>query len=148
MAKEKFVLYTDGGSRGNPGPSGAGVVITDSRGRQLKTASKALGKMTNNEAEYEAIIFGLQTLKRTIGKKKIASANVELRLDSELVAKQLRGEYQIKEEHLYPRFIKLWNMRVKDIPNLTITHIPRNKNKEADNLANEAMDSGKQNQLF
>lgn len=136
----KFILYTDGGSRGNPGVAGAGVAIMDERGQTLKTASKPLGHTTNNEAEYQAVILGLETAKRFLGKDKIANTTIEVRLDSELVAKQLRGEYQIKEATLQPLFLKVWNMKIKDFPRLTFTPIPREQNKLADQLANEAMD--------
>lgn len=136
------VIYTDGGSRGNPGPAGAGWVISDDNGKSLKENGKYLGPQTNNWAEYEAVALALKDLKRLFGAPKLVDAKVELRLDSELVAKQLRGEYQIKEESLYSQFINIHNMRVKDFSNLTITHVPREQNKQADQLANDAMDSG------
>jgi ribonuclease HI len=104
---EKVILYTDGGSRGNPGVAGAGVAIVSAAGQILKTASKPLGHMTNNEAEYQAVILGLETLKKLFGKEKIGGLNIEVRLDSELVKKQLSGEYQTKEEHLWPLFMKI-----------------------------------------
>ena len=136
----KFTLYTDGGSRGNPGVAGAGVAIMDERGQTLKTASKPLGHTTNNEAEYQAVIFGLETLKRLLGKEQLANVSIEVRLDSELVARQLQGKYQIKEATLQPLFLKVWNMKIKDFPDLKFTPIPREENKLADQLANEAMD--------
>src|SRR3990167_5950889 len=136
---EKVILYTDGGSRGNPGIAGAGVAVVSAAGQILKTASKPLGQLTNNEAEYEAVILGLETLKKHFGKNKTKNLNVEVRLDSELVCRQLGGEYQTKEKHLWPLFMKIWNKRVVDFPHLTFTHIPREKNALADKLANEAM---------
>jgi ribonuclease HI len=136
----KFIIYTDGGARGNPGPAGAGVSITDATGQVIKEAHKDLGVMTNNEAEYQAVILGLDTLKRLKGSRTVAAAEIEVRLDSELVARQLSGQYQIKEEKLQPLFIKIWNKRVAHFPNLTFTHIPREKNRRADQLANQAMD--------
>lgn len=143
MTKGKIVLYTDGGSRGNPGIAGAGVVIKDHNGRTVKKVSKPLGVVTNNEAEYSAIVLGLETLKRLYGTGKVKNYRIEVRADSELVVSQLRGEYQIKEEKLMPFFIKIWNLQVKDFPKITFTHIPREQNSEADALANEAMDQGK-----
>lgn len=143
MTKGKIVLYTDGGSRGNPGIAGAGVVIKDYNGTTIKKVAKPLGVVTNNEAEYQAIILGLETLKRIYGSGKIKNYNIEIRSDSELVVSQLRGEYQIKEEKLMPLFIKIWNLQVKDLPKIAFTHIPREQNSEADALANEAMDQGK-----
>jgi len=139
--KEKIIIYTDGGARGNPGPAGAGAYITDKDGKELKSVSEFLGVKTNNFAEYEAVILGLKEAKKIFG-KKLASMEVEVRMDSELVKKQLSGEYQIKEESLFPQFIKIWNLQVKDVPNVTFTHVRREKNKDADALANEAMNEG------
>lgn len=145
---EKIILYTDGGSRGNPGVAGAGAAVVGAGGQILKTASWPLGRMTNNEAEYHAVILGLETLKKLFGKEKTKSLQVEVRLDSELVKKQLSGEYQTKEEHLWPLFMKVWNTRVADFPHLSFTHIPREDNALADKMANEAMDVGNANKLF
>lgn len=135
----KIIIYTDGGARGNPGPAGAGAYITDDKNKKLSGVSKFLGKTTNNFAEYEAVILGLKEAKKMFG-KKLKDMSVQIKLDSELVTKQLNGEYQIKHETLFPLFISIWNMRVKDFPNITFTHIRREQNKEADKLANEAMD--------
>jgi len=143
---EKIILQTDGGSRGNPGPAGAGVVIFNKRGEVLKKTSSFLGTMTNNEAEYKAVILGLDTLKKIYGKEKIKNLEVEVRLDSELVCRQLNGEYQIKEEKLVPLFVRVWNLHVADFKKLRFFHIPREQNVEADKLANEAMDQGKKEQ--
>ncbi|MFH1170884.1 MAG: ribonuclease HI family protein [Candidatus Vogelbacteria bacterium] len=139
---EKFVIYTDGGSRGNPGQAGAGAVVTDHTGEVLREAHRALGVMTNNEAEYQAVILGLETIKKAVGKARAGAAKIEVRLDSELVAKQLSGKYQIKEVNLQPLFIKIWNARVATFRHLSFTHIPREKNHHADQLANQAMDEG------
>lgn len=138
---QKFIIYTDGGARGNPGLAGAGAIITDAAGRELKKAHKHLGAMTNNEAEYEAVILGLDVLKRLKGAAAVKQAEVEVRLDSELVARQLSGQYQIKEKNLQPLFMKIWNKRVVHFPHLTFVHIPREKNRRADRLANQAMDA-------
>jgi len=142
--KEKIIIYTDGGSsgsRGNPGIAGAGAFITDSAGKVLKEVSQYLGKGTNNFAEYEAVILGLQTLKKLFSKDKLKELDIEVKLDSQLIARQLSGEYQVKEETLFGQFIKVHNMQVKDFPKIMFTYIPREQNKEADRLANEAMDS-------
>jgi ribonuclease HI len=138
---EKIIAYTDGGARGNPGPAGAGVQIQDATGAVLKEVSQFLGNATNNFAEYNGVIIALQTLKAMFG-KKTKEMTFELRMDSELVKKQLNGEYQIKEPGLVPYFIEIHNMRVSSFPHLVFTHIPREKNKEADRLSNEAMDAG------
>lgn len=137
---QKIIIYTDGGSRNNPGIAGAGAVIKNAEGETLKEIAKPLGIKTNNWAEYEAVIIGLQEAKKMFG-KKLADMEVEVRMDSELVLRQLSGKYQIKEETLFPQFIKIWNMRVKDIPHMKFTHVRREENKEADRMANEAMDA-------
>ena len=137
---QKIILNTDGWSRGNPGPAGAGVVVSSATGEILKKAHLALGVMTNNEAEYRALIFGLETLKKQFGKDQTKNLEVEIRMDSELIVKQINGQYQIKEKNLQPFFMEIWNARVKDFPHLTFRHIPREENSEADKLANQAMD--------
>src|SRR3989339_424084 len=136
---EKIIIYTDGGSRGNPGPAGIGVVIADGKGKTMKEYSGFLGVKTNNEAEYEAVIFGLQKIKALLGKEKIKNTEIEFRLDSQLIARQLNGEYKIEEERLFPLFIKIWNLKMNFGP-IKFSEIPRERNKEADKLANEAMD--------
>lgn len=138
---EKIIAFTDGGARGNPGPAGIGVYIQYESGKMLKEVSQFLGNATNNFAEYNGVLVGLQTLKAMYG-KKTKEMHFEIRMDSELVKKQLNGEYQIKEPGLVPYFIEIHNMRVAHFPNLTLTHIPREKNKEADRLSNVAMDRG------
>ena len=146
MSKESadIIAYTDGGSRGNPGPSGIGVFFTDGNGKVLKKIHKFLGTQTNNFAEYEAVIVALEEIKKLFGGGKLKEMQVEIRADSLLIVSQLSGQYQIKEPTLWPQFIKIWNMRVKDIPRVRFVHIAREKNPEADALANLAMDSGVQ----
>lgn len=144
---KKVIIYTDGGARGNPGPAGAGAVVKDKDGNNLASLHKSFETLTNNQAEYEAVILGLQELKKLFGKEEVKNLDIEVRADSELVVKQLNGEYQIKEEGLHPYFIKLWNMQVKDFPKIKFTHVPREQNTEADALANEAMD-GVQSKLL
>lgn len=133
-------MFTDGGARGNPGPAGIGVQVTDAEGKVLAEVSESIGNSTNNFAEYQAVMVGLQTLKQKFG-KRTKEMEIEIKLDSELVKKQLNGEYQIKEPGLVPMFIEIHNLRVANFPHLTLTHIPREQNKEADRLANEAMDA-------
>ena len=136
---EKVICYTDGGARGNPGPAGIGVYVTDASGKVITQAKQKIGNSTNNFAEYNAVMLGLQTLKAKYG-AKTKTIDFELRLDSELVKKQLNGEYQIKEPGLVPMFIEIHNLRVSSFPHLKLTHIPRAQNKEADRLVNEALD--------
>ncbi|MDD5032813.1 MAG: ribonuclease HI family protein [Candidatus Pacebacteria bacterium] len=145
--QNKIIIYTDGGSRGNPGPSGIGVVITDEKDYVVKKYSKDIGTRTNNEAEYEAVIFALQKAKQVFGKEKIKDLEIEIRMDSELVCRQLRGEYKILEEKLFPLFIKIWNLRL-DLGKIIYKEIPREKNREADKLANQAMDERKKQETM
>ena len=136
---EKIVVYTDGGSRGNPGPAAVGVVIKDENDRLIKKYSKSIGIRTNNEAEYEAVIFALAKIKQLFGKENLENIAIEIRMDSELVARQLKGEYKVEEEKLFPLFIKIWNMKM-DFGHIAYTEIPREKNKEADRILNEELD--------
>jgi len=137
---KKIVIYTDGGSRGNPGPSAIGVVFCNEKGSCFKKYSEYLGdKLTNNEAEYQAVIFALQKFRALFGKKLAKSSEVEIKSDSELMVKQLKGEYKVLEPNIQGLFIKVWNLRI-DFKKLKFTLIPREKNKEADFLANEALD--------
>ncbi len=139
---EKLIIYTDGASRGNPGQSGVGAVVFDEKNQNIKNYSQSIGIRTNNEAEYEAVIFALQKIKHFFGKQKTKNLNVEILMDSELVARQLEGKYKIMEEKLFPLFIKVWNLKI-DFKKIVFKEIPREKNKEADRLANEAIDSKK-----
>lgn len=133
MTFQKVQLFTDGGARGNPGPAGIGAVLW--HGHELiGQYKKYIGKATNNQAEYQAILFGLEKA-REAGAKQ-----VECFLDSELVVNQLNMAYKIKNEALGPWFIKIWNLR-QSFKKVTFTHIPREKNKEADKLVNEAIDN-------
>ena len=137
---EKIIAYTDGGSRGNPGPAAIGVQILDTQGKVLKEVKEFLGNATNNFAEYQGVMVALQTLKQLYG-KKTKEMDFEIRMDSELIKKQLNGEYQIKEPGLVPHYMEIHNLRVANFPNLTLTHVLREKNKEADKLVNECLDA-------
>ena len=136
---KKIIIHTDGGSRGNPGPSAIGVVIGN------KEYSESIGIATNNEAEYKAVIFALKKTKALIGKKAIKFFEVEIISDSELLIKQLKGEYKILEPNIQSLFQKTWNLRI-DFGKIKFTLIPREKNKKADKLANEALDAQTRNQ--
>ena len=136
----EITIFTDGGARGNPGPAAIGIYAVDAAGSVLLEHSEIIGNSTNNIAEYAAVATGLQLLKQKVG-KAVKEKTVELKLDSELVKKQLNGEYQIKDAGLVPYFIEIHNLRVAHFPNLTLTHVPRAENKEADRLVNEALDA-------
>ncbi len=136
----KYILYTDGGARGNPGPAGAGAVITDDEDSVLKELHLSLGKATNNFAEYSAVALALEGLKKLVPEKLRKETEVEIRMDSELVARQLGNRYEIKEPTLFPLYIKVHNLLVSSFPKTIFTHIPREKNKHADRMSNIAMD--------
>jgi len=131
--EERLVIYTDGGSRGNPGKSALGVVVGN------KEYSEYLGVMTNNQAEYRALVFALKKAKALLGGKKAGEAEIEVKMDSELIMRQLNGEYKIKEPDLQPLFVEVWNLRL-DFKKVLFVHIPREQNKNADRLVNEALD--------
>jgi len=143
---KKIIIYTDGGSRGNPGPGAVGVVFCNEKGEIFKKYSQYLGEnFTNNEAEYQAVIFALKKFKSLFGKKLAKNSEIELRSDSELLIKQLRGEYKILEPKIQPLFIAVWNLKL-DFKKVKSTLISREKNKEADRLVNEALDSEERSQ--
>jgi len=129
-------MYTDGGSRGNPGPAAVGVYIETLN----KKIGQCIGNRTNNDAEYEALILGLQKAKIFLGKEKAKKTEVECFLDSELVVKQLNHEYKLKEPRIQQYFIEIWNLML-EYGKVTFVHIPREKNKVADALVNEALDN-------
>ena len=142
----KYILYIDGGSRGNPGPAGIGVVICNDKGEALKKYSEEIGETTNNEAEYQALIFGLKKLKQVFGKDKMKQAELEIRMDSELIVKQLSHQYKIEEPNLQKLFLLVWNLML-DFGQMKFVAIPREENKEADRLVNQALDK-KQGELL
>ncbi len=136
----KFIIYTDGGARGNPGNAGAGVVFCNEKGEIVKKYSKYLGDyLTNNEAEYMAAIFSLEKFKAVFGKALAKKASIVLYTDSEFLCKQTNGEYKIENEKLKPLFLDFWNLRI-DFKEVKVLHIRREKNTEADKLVNEAID--------
>lgn len=146
IGENRIRVYTDGGSRGNPGPAAIGVVICGPDGNLLTSYGKAIGRKTNNEAEYGAVVFALAKVKSLFGGTKAKATTLEVFMDSELVQRQLSGQYKIEEERLFPFFIKIWNLRI-DFRAVTFTHIPREKNRDADRLVNEALDN-EQAELF
>lgn len=142
----KFIIYTDGGSRGNPGPSAIGVVIANEKNEPIKKYGESIGKATNNEAEYLAVIFALKKVKQLFGKNEAEKMEIEMRMDSELVAKQLNHEYKIIEEGIQKLFLKVWNLML-DFGLIKFVSIPREQNGQADRLANQALDNEQQKML-
>ena len=144
---KKITVYIDGGSRGNPGPSAIGVVFRNENGQMFKEYSECLPDGTNNEAEYQGAIFALKKFKALFGKKIAETSEVEVRSDSELLVKQLNGEYKILDEKIQKLFLEVWNLKF-DFKSVKFKHIPREKNKEADRLVNEALDVQTTNQTL
>lgn len=137
----KLIIYIDGGSRGNPGPSAIGVVVYNEKGQIFKKYSDYLGEnFTNNEAEYQALIFAFKKIKSLFGKKIAKNQEMEIKSDSELLVKQLTGEYKILDSKIQSLFITAWNLKL-DFKKVKFKLIPRDKNKEADRLVNEILDS-------
>jgi ribonuclease HI len=129
---KRLIINTDGGARNNPGPAGIGIVFCDESGNVIKTFKKYIGNATNNVAEYEALILALKKA------KDFEADEIECRLDSELIVKQLNGEYKVKEPTL-----KTLNSKIHELiffKPIEFVHVRREKNKLADKLVNEAID--------
>lgn len=127
----KAILHTDGGARGNPGPAGIGAVLKF--GDKEHCYKRYIGEATNNQAEYRALILGLEKA------RELGASEVECRLDSELVVKQLNREYRVKDRDLAQLFVQVWNLS-QGFKKAVFKHIFREQNKLADRLVNEAID--------
>ena len=136
LFESKITVHTDGGSRGNPGPAAIGVVIGG------KEYGEYLGVKTNNQAEYQAVVFAFKKMKQILGKKKTKETEVIFKLDSELVVKQINGQYKILEPDLQPLFLEIWNARL-DFKKVEFSHVPREENKIADKIVNHILDKEK-----
>ena len=132
---EQIIIYTDGGSRGNPGPAAAGFILTDKNNTTLQAKGFFLGKSTNNAAEYTAIVKALEAA------KQIGAERVTVFSDSQLLVRQINGQYKVKSELLRPIFRQTINL-LNEFKSWTVQHILRDKNKEADKLVNQALDMG------
>jgi ribonuclease HI len=132
---QEINIYTDGGSRGNPGPAGIGIWIETLDKKYAET----IGVATNNDAEYQALIFALKKVKTLLGRKKSKEVKINCFLDSELIVKQLNHQYKIQAENTQRYFLQVWNLTV-DFNEYSFTHIRREKNKVADGLVNKALD--------
>lgn len=127
-------VYTDGASRGNPGKAGIGVIILDDSGQILAKENEYIGIATNNVAEYKAVILGLQKA------VEIGATKVKLFADSQLLVRQLSGEYRVRNEGLKPLFLEVKKLS-QEFEEFEAIHIPREENKEADGLANQALNN-------
>jgi len=138
---KKIVIYTDGGSRGNPGAAAAGIVFCNEEGKIFKKYSHYLGdNLTNNEAEYGAVILALKNFKKFFGAKIAKISTVYLKADSQLLVKQMKGEYKVKNPGIQKLFLEVWNLKT-EFQDIKFKFIKREKNKEADALVNEALDN-------
>lgn len=129
----RLLIYTDGGARGNPGPSATGIVIKNERGEIVESYGEYLGEQTNNFAEYSAIISGLKKAKNLGADEAICF------LDSKLVVEQLNGKWKVKEPNLQKLFVQAYNASAQ-FKKVIFKHIYRENNKEADRLVNETLD--------
>lgn len=140
-AMQKIILHTDGGARGNPGPSGAGYVAFDEHGSVIVEGSKYLGHKTNNFAEYSAVVLGLEMIREHLGADQAQKTDVIVRMDSELVCRQLNGVYRVKHPVLRPLYQSVRDV-MQHFGHVTFEHVRREHNKHADRLSNVAMDAG------
>ncbi|MDQ7814953.1 MAG: ribonuclease HI family protein [Patescibacteria group bacterium] len=131
-----LIIQTDGGARGNPGPAGIGVAIFDENGKLLDEIARYLGRTTNNQAEYQAVIAGLT---RAL---ELGATSVEVVADSELMVKQANGEYKVKNAEIAKRYLEMKNLETRLGGRVRYRHVTRDKNKIADALSNKAMDEG------
>jgi ribonuclease HI len=134
----KIKIFTDGGARGNPGPAGIGIVITGlSAGKQV--IGEFIGKTTNNEAEYRALIVALQKVIELSGGEDLGQ--IDCYSDSELMVKQLNGEYKVKDMNLRELFLEVLKLKSEIKVPITFSHVRREKNVEADAVLNEVLDA-------
>jgi ribonuclease HI len=136
MAEKNYKLFSDGACRGNPGIGGAGAVITDTGENIIWEGKEYLGHCTNNIAEYKALILGLK------GALAHGYKNLEVYMDSELLAKQINGSYRVKNENLQILMKEVRNL-LKSFESIQVKHVPRLHNSHADRLANLAIDEKK-----
>jgi len=132
--RKKLFIYTDGAARGNPGPAGIGARILDSDGNVLSEDCEYIGEATNNVAEYRALLMGLERA------AELGASTVEVRSDSELVVKQLRGEYRVRSVALRDLFERAKQLSTA-FQSVDYVHVRRELNRDADRLANRAIDA-------
>jgi len=129
----KLTAYTDGASRGNPGPSACAVILFDEKNEELLSRSRRLGVATNNVAEYEGVLLALELA------EALGARDLEIRVDSELVVRQLKGRYKVKHPSLIPLHARAIQ-RMASFKEITISHVPRKENLQADKLVNDELD--------
>ena len=136
----KYILYTDGAARGNPGPAGAGCHIENEDGETIASVSEYLGTTTNNQSEYKALIFGLEKVLALASQDEDPPV-IECRMDSELIVEQMNQNYKVKHPELKTLYASVREIIISLGGAVTFKHVPREKNKKADKLANEAIDN-------
>jgi len=129
----RVLIYTDGAARGNPGPAGAGAILRDADGAVLAEIAEPLGHATNNVAEWTAVLLALEEARR------LGATQVDLRMDSQLVARQISGIYRVKHPDLTPIHAAVMDL-LRTLDGYTVGHVPRELNREADRLSNVAID--------
>ena len=134
MSREPLTIFTDGAARGNPGPAGAGVYIEDAEGEVVSEDFAYLGEATNNVAEYRALLLGLERA------QELGARKIEIRADSELMVRQLRGEYRVRNAALRKLFERARTLE-NAFEQIEYTHVRRERNRDADRLANHAIDA-------
>ncbi len=137
----KYIIYTDGGSRGNPGKAAIGVIFCDATGVPLQKFGEYLGDgLTNNEAEYRAVIFAFKKFRELYGEDSLAQTEIEIRSDSELLVNQMSGRYKIKNENIRMFVVNIHRL-MEGFGKVIYTAIPREQNKLADAMVNQALDA-------
>ena len=134
MKHQEVIVYTDGGARGNPGPAGLGFVIEDISGNTIYEAGEYIGETTNNVAEYSALIKALQQA------KKLEAKIVHVRMDSQLIVRQMNKQYKIKHPNLQPLAAQVFSL-INEFEFIDFNHVRREFNTKADNQVNQAIDS-------
>jgi ribonuclease HI len=129
----RVIVHSDGGSRGNPGEAACGVVVYDENGDEMLVRGKRLGKATNNEAEYEGVLLALELC------RELRASSVKLRIDSELVERQIKGIYKVKKKELKPLHARTLLLS-RQFEGFVVEHIPREENARADGLVNAVLD--------
>lgn len=142
---QKFIIHTDGGARGNPGPAAVGVYIQNEQGDVISQIGKTIGETTNNVAEYTAVIEALKWIigNRSQGTGGGAVTSIQFYLDSTLVAQQLNRIFQIKQPHLKDLALQVWNLENEIGVPISYHIVRREQNREADKLVNEALDNNR-----
>lgn len=133
MPNEKLTINADGASRGNPGPAAIGATLKDGKGGLVASISRHIGRTTNNQAEYRALIAALEKA------AELGARSVDIRLDSELVVRQVKGRYRVKNAALRPLYLRVGELLGR-FDSFSIRHVPREQNAEADRLADAALD--------